>query len=243
MQNSASRAILLKYKGNRCSACGKGVVEMVEEYGRFQRLFEFNHVDPSLKDPNYDNLIRRRVISTEQLDELDKCVLLCDRCHNALTAQNIQGTLELVVRLGNRKASQLFKCQLIVNKKTRHITFLTADQLLAVPYRVKVGSRRPELMFGTELYANNTLGHLIKGLPETKRITIDTWHTGRRLLTAEHFSAGRYRPKAVGPLHFGADDSMCRRPRYTSYLGSKRRRTYEGWHDQFQCRCDMYRKI
>lgn len=193
MTSRRTREVLLRYKGNRCRACGLGVAEMVEQYGTFKRLFEFNHVDPSQKHPDYDNLIRRSVISTEQLDELDKCVLLCDRCHDILHAQNANGTLELTVRRGSRKATQRFNCQVIIDYRNRSIKFLSADRYLLDAYRVKVGPRRPRLMFGTELYANGVLSGLFNDLPTLKRITISTWDTHESMATAEHISATEYR--------------------------------------------------
>lgn len=193
MTARTTREVLLQYKGNRCRVCGLGVAEMVEQYGTFKRLFEFNHVDPSQKHPNYDNLVRRRVISAEQLNELDKCVLLCDRCHDILHAQNAHGTLKLTVRRGNRKATQRFDCQLIIDHKNRSIKFLSADQYLLDAYRVKIGSRRPKLMFGTELDANGVLFGLFNDLPRSRRITIETWHTHQPMLSAEHISGSEYR--------------------------------------------------
>ncbi|MEX2174200.1 MAG: hypothetical protein WD872_07550, partial [Pirellulaceae bacterium] len=76
----ANRRQLYEYKGDRCGYCGRPVQEMIEEFGGFERIFEFNHIEPAKKHPDYDNLIRR-TISTEQLDEIDKCVLLCRVCH------------------------------------------------------------------------------------------------------------------------------------------------------------------
>lgn len=193
MKSPTPREILLQYKGNRCRACGLGVAEMVQQYGTFKRLFEFNHVDPSQKHPQYDNLIRRRVISTEQLDELDKCVLLCDRCHDILHAQDAHGTLNLTARRGNRKATQSFNCQVIIDYKHRSMRFLSADRHLLDAYRVKIGSRRPKLMFGTELDAETTLSRLLKDLPNSRRLTIESWDTRVPMLTAEHISDTEYR--------------------------------------------------
>src|SRR6266498_3699811 len=62
------REFQLKYKGNRCVSCGESVAESFRRYGTFHRLFHFNHIDPSKKDSEYDNVIRQNV-STKQLDE------------------------------------------------------------------------------------------------------------------------------------------------------------------------------
>ena len=84
----------LRYKGYHCASCGVSVAEIVARYGTFNRLTQFHHIDPKTKSKNYSNLIRRK-ISSEQLDELDKCVLLCDRCHNVIHAQEKKGMLAI----------------------------------------------------------------------------------------------------------------------------------------------------
>lgn len=191
MATKRRRQQLYAFKGNRCSACGRTVQEMLDCYGTFDRLFEFNHIDPALKHPDYDNLIRR-VISTEQLDELDKCVLLCRQCHGIVHAQTLNGKLDVTVRLGSRVAKQQVAGQLIVNRRSQKVTFLTADRLLTTPYRVKIGTARPKLFFGTELNANNTLYHMFQDLPQTRRLRIEAWRSQQHLLTAEHVDKSCY---------------------------------------------------
>jgi hypothetical protein len=90
-QMAAPRKQLYKYKGNKCANCGLSVEEMLARFGTFNRMFQFNHVDPKQKDPRYDNLIQRQ-LSGEQLDEVDKCVLLCNECHGILHAQPQRST-------------------------------------------------------------------------------------------------------------------------------------------------------
>ena len=97
----------LQYKGYRCASCGISVAEIVERFGTFKRLTQFHHIDPKTKAKDYSNLIRRK-ISSEQLDELDKCVLLCDRCHNVIHAQDARGNLTITVELDGRKVQQKF---------------------------------------------------------------------------------------------------------------------------------------
>jgi predicted HNH restriction endonuclease len=103
----ANRRQVYAYKGDRCSHCGMSVQDMIEQFGSFARLFELNHVDPTKKDPNYENLIRRD-ISTEQLDEVDKCVLLCRNCHGIVHQQNINAKVIVHVMVEGRKMSQEF---------------------------------------------------------------------------------------------------------------------------------------
>ena len=147
----ANRKQLYQYKGNCCANCGLGVQEIVDKYGGFEGVFEFNHIDPHKKHPDYDNLIRR-VISTEQLDEVDKCILLCSICHGVLHAQNVIRELSLRVIVGTKSAEQKFKGQLILDYSKMHARFFTDQQMLLMPYRVSLGSRRPQILFGTQLY-------------------------------------------------------------------------------------------
>lgn len=108
----------LVYKNNCCKYCGRSVKDIVSEFGTINRVFEYNHVVPSLKSPNYKNIIRR-TISTEQLDELDKCILLCRVCHGVLHSQNISIKLIINVEVENKKATQELIGQGILNKKEK----------------------------------------------------------------------------------------------------------------------------
>jgi hypothetical protein len=57
------------YLGGKCEICG---------YTGFPSAFDFHHLDPRIKDFN----ISDRLASLEVLkEELDKCALLCCRCH------------------------------------------------------------------------------------------------------------------------------------------------------------------
>ncbi len=132
---------LFRYKGNKCACCGISTIEMVNRYGTFNRMLEFNHINPDDKDPEYKNIIRR-VLSTKQLDEVDKCVLLCRKCHGILHAQNINAELEFTSKVDGQKATQRFKGQVIVDLKENHFTSLTNERILLIPYHVKIGSRR-----------------------------------------------------------------------------------------------------
>jgi len=169
----ADRRQIYKYKGDKCAGCGVTVQEMIDQFGDFKRLFELNHVGPAKKHPKYDNLIRQE-LSTEQLDEVDKCVLLCRICHGATHAQNINA--EVVVRMtaGKRTAEQRFKGQLLANFKTGHATFFSDEKMLLHPYHVYVGAKKPRVLFGTELWKGQLIG-LIRELPKTKSLRIKGW--------------------------------------------------------------------
>jgi len=137
-------------------------------------MFEFNHVNPLEKHPDYDNVIQR-VLSTEQLDEVDKCILLCRECHGILHAQNIAANVLIKVKIGTKKAEQRLKGQLIVDRVDRRATFLTNERVLIYPYRVSLGGRKPRIHFGTEL-DNGLIGFYMKKLAEYKTMVIRSWN-------------------------------------------------------------------
>ncbi|HLN30858.1 MAG TPA: hypothetical protein VK395_24170 [Gemmataceae bacterium] len=145
-----NRRIQLAYKGNRCAYCGMSVLESLRRYDTFHRMYQFNHVDPDKKNPDYDNLIRRN-ISTEQLDELDKCVLLCNQCHGILHGQNIVTTMTIRVDVRGQTAEQTFKGQVIFDKVDNRLAFFTDDELLILPYWLILGDDSARLIFGKDL--------------------------------------------------------------------------------------------
>lgn len=145
-----SREIQLFYKGNKCAYCGRSVLESLLRHGTFHRMYQFNHVDPSKKHPDYDNLIRR-TISTEQLDELDKCVLLCNQCHGILHGQNVNISLTLVVKVWDRTAEQTFKGQVIFDRVDNKLAFFTDDEILIKPYWLNLGDEPTRLIFRKDL--------------------------------------------------------------------------------------------
>ncbi len=149
MQN---RELFYQYKGSKCGSCGKTVQEMLERWGTIKRLFELNHIDPMKKHPDYKNMIRRSVTS-EQLNEVDKCVLLCVECHKALHAQNISAHLHLTVTLvDGRQVSQDFKGQMLIDKRAMEFHFFTDEKFLLLPYWVHPGRAKPVILTGKDLY-------------------------------------------------------------------------------------------
>jgi hypothetical protein len=186
----ANRRQLYRYKGDRCAHCGLSVQEMMDRFGDFQRLFEFNHVDPSKKRADYRNLIRR-VISTEQLDELDKCVLLCRNCHAIVHQQNITAEVVLSVSVGDRSCEQRLKGQLIRDRQRRQATFLTDEEVLVHPYRVYPGDSVPRILFGIEL-RKGELASLMRKIDALKTLRISSW-AGKPLLDIEGAGNGQVR--------------------------------------------------
>ena len=74
--NIKEKAIL--YKGGKCEICG---------YDKCKEALDFHHKDPSQKDPNIKGALTRKSINLEKLKpELDKCILVCCRCHREIHA-------------------------------------------------------------------------------------------------------------------------------------------------------------
>lgn len=70
----------IAYKGDRCQICG---------YDKCIEALEFHHIDPSTKDDSlaFGGSFVRGTTSLERIKpELDKCILLCCRCHREVHA-------------------------------------------------------------------------------------------------------------------------------------------------------------
>ena len=65
----------IEYKGGKCSICG---------YNEFPSAMDFHHLDPKVKE---FSLQRARYRPFEEIkEELDKCILVCARCHREIHA-------------------------------------------------------------------------------------------------------------------------------------------------------------
>lgn len=65
------------YKGGACKACG---------YSKCISALEFHHIDPAQKDFQLSEAARDTWSWEKIQTELDKCVLLCCRCHREIHA-------------------------------------------------------------------------------------------------------------------------------------------------------------
>jgi len=63
----------IEYIGSKCIDCDLSHPEMPAA------IFEFHHLDPSLKEASWGKLKLKKWASITK--ELDKCVLLCANCH------------------------------------------------------------------------------------------------------------------------------------------------------------------
>lgn len=75
-QKNKAKAII--YKGGKCEKCD------IEYNGTNGCIFDFHHIDPSLKDYSVSIILYNRTFSDKIKKELDKCILLCSNCHRLI---------------------------------------------------------------------------------------------------------------------------------------------------------------
>ena len=73
LRKNILRALSLEIKSKGCNKCG---------YKDNMRKLLFHHVDPSTKEFNIADLWNRTI--KQHKEELDKCVVLCFKCHAAV---------------------------------------------------------------------------------------------------------------------------------------------------------------
>jgi hypothetical protein len=71
------KAECVEYKGGKCQVCG---------YSRYFGSMDFHHTDPKKKDFSISNMRFGYKVTQGVKDELDKCVLVCCRCHREIGA-------------------------------------------------------------------------------------------------------------------------------------------------------------
>ncbi|WP_152985464.1 hypothetical protein [Pseudomonas taeanensis] len=177
----ANRAQLYGYLGNSCSHCGKSVDEMVARYGTFNRMFEFHHVDPSEKHPQYSALMNR-TLSADQIEEVDKCVLLCRECHGIVHAQNIDGSIEIRSRIGTRYVNQKMHGWFVVDNVDSTMKFISNDRNLLQPCFVTLGAGEPQEYFVLELMQENRMFNWLRDLETHQKINVNSSSDGTLLL-------------------------------------------------------------
>ncbi len=67
----------IKYKGGKCAVCG---------YSRCSAAMDFHHKNPSEKEGYGTGALKSHWSFKKNIPELDKCVLLCVRCHREIHA-------------------------------------------------------------------------------------------------------------------------------------------------------------
>ena len=62
----------IQYKGGCCQRCG---------YDKYEEALDFHHIDPKTKKFGICRMLRKTVSWARIKKEIDKCQLLCCRCH------------------------------------------------------------------------------------------------------------------------------------------------------------------
>jgi hypothetical protein len=96
-----------EYKGGKCADCGYSDLQYLD-------VFDFHHLDPKDKDFDLGGCSKR--FSWDKIQpELDKCVMLCARCHRIRHAR--ENTRIDIQRINNQTSKEdideirgLYKC-------------------------------------------------------------------------------------------------------------------------------------
>lgn len=147
---AANRLQLYDYAGGKCHFCGRDVEESQKRFGTVNGQFEFNHLDPKRKHPDYDNLIRRN-LSSCQLDEIDKCVLLCRTCHGLYHAQDLSAKATIKLQIGGRRRQQTYRARGIFDFQEKHVTLFSDQDNELECYYIELRGQPPQLRLRREL--------------------------------------------------------------------------------------------
>jgi hypothetical protein len=194
--------LLFKYKGNCCARCGKSVEHMLKRYGVANKLFQFHHIDPAKKHPAYDKMIQRK-LSAEQLDEVDKCLLLCGECHTILHGQNGEATITITRELSDGVVvEQQLQGNIIVDMQDMKIHFFSEDEILLDLYDVRRGKAPMESLTGLQLYEDMLLPWMLLETLQTESLMILRHDDQRPMLQATRLNrrACRVHPSVEFPL-------------------------------------------
>tara|TARA_R110000787_G_scaffold218812_1_gene327502 strand:- start:651 stop:1376 length:726 start_codon:yes stop_codon:yes gene_type:complete len=181
----ANKSQLYKYKGNRCSGCGMPVEEMVARHGTFKRMFAFHHINPKNKDENYNNLMKR-TLSIQQIDEVEKCALVCTHCHDVLHAQEITGSMKISVEVENRTVTQNFNGWFKLDNLDKTLTFISNEKIRLQVCRVNINNSPERLLCVSEIEHQNNLPQWFKDIQKLKNITIHSASSNKLLMSIEY---------------------------------------------------------
>ena len=185
------RHIRLEYLGGRCVICRRSIKALERRYLTASKgAVEFNHIDPSQKSPNYEKLIRR-VVSAAQLDELDKCNLLCRICHGIWTNQRLTGKIQVTMSLPDgRIAKKRFRHHgLIEIKNGQPTVYMFADNPCQLEiYAYSLGNSQRKYRVGFEL--EKSLSKLLLATRRSRR-ALHIWDQRGLAFKAERIDASR----------------------------------------------------
>jgi hypothetical protein len=185
------RHLRLEYMGDRCIICRRSCKGVEKRFGTSKGAFEFNHIDPAQKSVIYEKLIRR-IVSTEQFDELDKCNLLCRICHAVWTNQRFRGEMRLCLTLPDgRVITRKFRHHGMVEIKDGKPTiYAFADKPQHIePYAYALGTGRQYFRAGFEL--QKQLARLM--LATRRRKFLRVWDHKGLVFKAERIDGHRMR--------------------------------------------------
>lgn len=155
------------------------VEDMVARYGTFNRMFELHHVDPKTKHHKYSQLMKRN-LSAEQIDEVDKCILLCRTCHGIVHAQDLQTTLNITLTLGSNVTSQEVNGWMVIDNVDNTMKFISNKKLLLEPCWVKIGTEKEQLVCLLEIIKDKTIQKVLKDIESLK--TTEVWSFDKKKL-------------------------------------------------------------
>jgi hypothetical protein len=185
------RHLRLEYLGGRCTICKRSVKAVEERWITSKGYFEFNHIDPTQKSKIYEKMIRR-VMSTEQFDELDKCNLLCRGCHAVWTSQRFRGNVRINLEFRDgRRISRKFPFHgLIEVKNGQPVSHTFPDNPCDLaPYSYSLGKGRQYSRAGFEL--EKQLLHLL--LATRRRRFLRIWDGQGLVFQAERIDPAQVR--------------------------------------------------
>lgn len=162
-------------------------------------MFQFHHVNPDTKHPSYTNLMKQ-VLSLEQIDELDKCTLLCTQCHAIIHAQEIAAKLEISVELENRVVSQHLDGWIKADVLDKTLTFVTNQRILLQPCEVRVGDNDPVWLCVIEIERDDTFLDWLRNISQYK--VMEVLDSSRRHLLMQIEHAGERRAKITQAIGF-----------------------------------------
>ena len=196
-----SKEIQLKYKGNKCAACGLSVSDMLARWGTFRRMTEFHHIDEKKKAKNYNALIQRK-ICTEQLNELDKCILLCSQCHKLIHAQNIKACLDLKLEHERNIYTQKISGWIIMDLLEKRMRFFSDQRFLLNFYQISIGDEKAKVIVGVEIDSGEFFSNLFKGLREYNKFEIRDDKNTKMLMKATLLGSNEFELKQAVEFPF-----------------------------------------
>lgn len=120
------KQLAVNYKGGKCAVCS---------YSKNLAALSFHHLDPDEKEIAFSKFKASSILKKEHIKELDKCILLCENCHqeehyrlNSLIKKPSKQTIkskQVRLNLIEYKGGKCIKCN--YNKCSSSLTFHHID--------------------------------------------------------------------------------------------------------------------